>query len=89
MAINTDLSRRRISELEDKTIEIVKSGEQNIKSEGRWKKLKFQSVERLPEDQTCIIGVPEEERNRSKGKEIMPKNFPNLKKHLNINTQET
>ena len=35
MAINTDLSRRRISELEDKTIEIVKSGEQRIKSEGR------------------------------------------------------
>ena len=34
------------------------------------------------------FGVPEEERNRSKGKEIRPKNFPNLKKHLNINTQE-
>ena len=65
MAIKTDLSRRRINELEDKII--VKSGEQRIKSEEKWKKFK-ESVERLPEDQHALLEFQKKRETGAKGR---------------------
>ena len=66
MAIKTDLSRRRINELEDKII--VKSGEQRIKSE---EKESSEKRGRLLDTNICRVGI----RERRKRKKYLQKQW--------------
>ena len=67
MAIKTDLSRRRISELEDKIIEIVKSGEQRIQGEGKWKNVQG-ICGTSSRGSACILEFQKKRETGAKGK---------------------
>lgn len=84
-------TKERISEFEERTIEISQSEQQRENRVGGKNEQMFRNVwNHNKSSNICVIGVPEEKRVRLKKifKEIMAENFPNLTKKINLQIQE-